>query len=693
MTDKPNTHLYIPAIDGLRAIAVAAVFLYHLRPGWLPSGFVGVDVFFVISGFVVCHSVLQMRRDQGFLEMCSQFYARRILRIAPALAVCLLVTGLASTLFIPQTWLSQVNNKTAIAAFFGLSNFVLFNSAGDYFSPRAESNPFTHTWSLAVEEQFYFVFPALIFGLAFVRSPAWRRVSGVAMVALVGTSLWLCAVWSQAEPAKAFYMLPARYWELGAGVLTCLAWHKWLSHAPKRGAQTTTQVLALAATAGLLSSLFVADARAFPYPWALLPVISTALLLAVLASADTWVGKAFTHSAFTWLGLRSYSIYLWHWPVFILFKWTVGLDDLPNAFAASALAIALGSLSYRLVENPVRRAPLIMQLTRPRVIAAGLTAVAGVALLTGAVFKLRTSISLSVTSDEKTWFPYEKSDPPPLAGQCAVKREEVSFEGGLLTTYTPVDCAKRPAGKVFVAGDSHATAYGVMLRHHAAETGSTVKVFNQPGCPFLNLLQLQSQQVPACEGFVKASLAAMAKEATPQDIVFLAALRVPRLVDQNGPALGTVSAALEAKQPDRSPAVDEAAYLLKPVVSTGARLVLEGPKPVMPSPTFRCADWFNRMNPVCKEGDSIPRETVLAYVSQAQAAVAKLSARLPRSSVWDPLELLCGPENCSAYLNGKPIIFDGDHLSGHANALLAPHFNAMVRKLQAPPLNAAQAPE
>lgn len=684
---------YIPAIDGLRAIAVAAVFLYHLNPGLLPAGFVGVDVFFVISGFVVCHSVLQMRSDLSFTALCSQFYARRIVRIAPALVACLLITGLASTLFIPQTWLSQVNNKTAFAAFFGLSNFVLYGSAGDYFSPRAEFNPFTHTWSLAVEEQFYLVFPMLIFGAAFVRSPRWRQVSSAAMVALVIGSLWLCINWSDSSPAKAFYLLPARYWELGAGVLACLACHRLLpqpSMAEEAG--LGRQLLALVAAAGLLTSLFISQASAFPYPWALLPVASTTALMILFAGPSTWVGGVLKQRPFMWLGLRSYSIYLWHWPVFILFKWTLGLGTPINALAASVLAIALGALSYRLVENPVRHAPLVKRQTRPRVIVAGLATVTTLALLTGVVFKARPQISLSVTANESTWFPYEKGDTPPSAGQCAVERHEMAFEGGLLTTYHPVNCPRSAAGKLYAAGDSHATAYGMMLRRFASETGSVVKVFNQPGCPFLTLQQTQADQPAACTHFVKAALNAMTKEAGPQDTVFLAALRVPRLVDQNGPAQGSVEAALQSTQKDRSAAVAEAAALLSPLAATQARLVLEAPKPVLPSPTFRCADWFNRMNPVCKEGSSIPRNTMLAYLAPAGAAVAQLSRQLPGSTVWDPAELLCDAQNCSAYRDGKPLIFDGDHLSGFANALLAPHFTAMVHKLQVHSVTGNQIP-
>jgi hypothetical protein len=453
------------------------------------------------------------------------------------------------------------------------------------------------------------------------------------------------------------------------------------------------QLLALLAAGGLLTSLFISQATAFPYPWALLPVIATTALMVLFAGPTTWVARVLTQKPFMWLGLRSYSIYLWHWPVFILFKWTLGLEGVLNAVVASGLAIVLGAMSYRLIENPVRHAPLVKRQTRPRVIVAGLATVTTLALLTGVVFKARPQISLSVTANESTWFPYEKDDPPPDFGQCAVERQETVFEGGLLTTYRPVNCNRTAPGKLFAAGDSHATAYGMMLRRFAAETGSVVKVFNQPGCPFLTLQQTNAELPAPCAHFVQASLGAMAKEAGPQDVVFLAALRVPRLADQQGLNHSSVEAGLHAQQRDRSAAVTEAFALLAPLASTQARLVFEAPKPVLPSPTFRCADWFNKMNPVCKEGSHIPRNTMLAYLAPAKAAVAQLSAQLPGSTIWDPTDVLCDAENCSAYRDGKPLIFDGDHISGFANTLLAPYFTAMVHQLQAPPVTAAQLPD
>ena len=153
---------YIRGIDGLRALAVIAVMLFHIKPSLLPGGFSGVDVFFVISGYVISGSLVRYS-NCNFLDYIIGFYARRIVRIIPALIICLLVVSIVTTLFVPDSWLSSTISKTGLFAFIGLSNYALIWFNDGYFSPRADFNPFTHTWSLGAEEQFYAIFPLIMF--------------------------------------------------------------------------------------------------------------------------------------------------------------------------------------------------------------------------------------------------------------------------------------------------------------------------------------------------------------------------------------------------------------------------------------------------------------------------------------------------------------------------------------------------
>ena len=186
MNDRlPAATDYRADIDGLRAVAVLSVMLYHLSAHWLPGGFVGVDIFFVISGFVVSASLTHAPSDR-FHRFVAFFYARRLLRIGPALVLVLLTSVLAASLFIPRAWLSEFNERTALYAFFGLSNWVLQTNADTYFAPRAEFKPYTHTWSLGVEEQFYLAFPFLFFAWVKLRDSKRGRVAATAALALLG---------------------------------------------------------------------------------------------------------------------------------------------------------------------------------------------------------------------------------------------------------------------------------------------------------------------------------------------------------------------------------------------------------------------------------------------------------------------------------------------------------------------------
>ena len=204
------------AIDGLRALAVLAVVLFHTNATWLPGGFTGVDLFFVVSGFVISQS-LASRTPASLGAMLLDFYRRRVLRLLPALLVMLVATFILSALFIPRAWRNEQFDQTGWAALVGFSNIVLAGQQDDYFSPGAELNPFLHTWTLGVEEQFYLVFPLLFFVWLRGRERwPWSRwlLPGLTVLSLA----W--AGWqAQTAPAAAFYLLPARFWELAAGAL------------------------------------------------------------------------------------------------------------------------------------------------------------------------------------------------------------------------------------------------------------------------------------------------------------------------------------------------------------------------------------------------------------------------------------------------------------------------------------------
>jgi peptidoglycan/LPS O-acetylase OafA/YrhL len=659
---------YLGHVDTLRAVAVLAVVLYHLDPRLLPGGFVGVDVFFVISGYIVSRSVSHLRGGSlpGFV---LQFYARRVLRIVPALAVCLVLATLLTVMFIPYAWLSGTSQRTGLAAFFGFSNLVLLATATDYFSPRSEFNSFTHTWSLGVEEQYYLVFPFLF--AFWLRGR--QRLAAVLFAVAAAASLALAA--TATDPVRAFFLLHFRFWELAAGALLfVLAEHR----PPIRHAMP----VACLSLAMLAVALATSAPGSTPFPGAVLPVLGTlGVILSFRALPDaSWLRRAFAHPVPTWLGRISYSLYLWHWPVFVLFRWTTGLEGpVPMAMALAA-SLGAAALSYRWVEMPTRHSGRLQRLPRPWLVGAGVAVlVAGWGLSSG-LWALRPFVSLStVNRHAEEWF----GGPARSGDACRVASTSFPVAHGAGARMARVGC-DGPAAiprRLFVIGDSHAFAYETMLRQLVRDTGLRVDLMSAGGCGVLNLVQ---EAGPTCVAFEESAFGAVMAALEPGDVVFLPALRVPRIADQFT-FIGVPAALARVADPATAElrARQAVAFtgLAERLRARGARVVLEAPLPVFAAPAFRCADWFNRGNPICAGGLAMPRPTVEALRAPVLDAFAWLSAQLPGLVVWDPLPELCDADTCHAVREGRPLFFDGDHLSSFGNRALVPSFTRLLQGL------------
>lgn len=648
---------YLSAIDGLRAIAVVSVILFHLDGALLPGGFTGVDIFFVISGYVVSKSLVG-ETGQSFWRFTAGFYARRLLRIYPALIFCLLVAALIQALVVPQSWLSDSTKQTALYAFAGVSNFALIWTNDGYFSPRVEFNPFTHTWSLAVEEQFYLFYPAIFFIWMNWRSrhPSLRLIGTWSLPVLALASLAYAAYTSSAEPQEAFYLLPSRFWELASGAYLFKLHHRGRFIVRRR---LISDVLGVGGLLCFAAAFVWADSRAFPFPWALLPVAGSLLTLSAVASnpaLGSAANRLLETPGMVYVGKLSYSLYLWHWPVFVLFRWTLGLEAPGWQGLALALAVAGAVFSFHQIENPVRRNAWIGARPDFVVVFAGI-AVIGFSTLFASImiFKQQPDLTLSVTRDRRDWYP-EPLDIPDSAARA-----------GQLAGRT-----------LFVMGDSHTWAYGRMLQALGNETGIRVRRFSSPGCPVLNFLALPQGR---CLAFIQDSVQQIVREAKPGDMVFLASLRMPRLGDQwktfDIPAVltGTDSASAQA---ERNRAFVHAEQVTDALLQAPVRIIIDRPKPIFPSPTFRCSDWFNRSNPVCSAGLSVDQKTLDRLRGPVIASIDRLAAKRTEVAIWDPFPALCPSPVCQAYRDRRPLFFDGDHLSGYGNEVLYPSFRHFI---------------
>ncbi|HEY0312137.1 MAG TPA: acyltransferase family protein [Allosphingosinicella sp.] len=642
---------YVPAIDGLRAIAVLSVLAFHVRPQLLPGGSGGVDVFFVISGFVVTASMAGPK-GAGARAGIATFYARRLVRIVPALLVMLLCTWLLAVLFVSERSLLWAGAGTGAAAFFGAANLQLTQAPTGYYDPGSAMNPFLHTWTLGVEEQFYLIFPLILWLVG--RDPGretvpWRALAVVALASL--GSLLAYAALSARAPNLAFYLMPTRFWELGAGVVLCLAMPLWLDPLGRLGKSAAGFLWALCFFA-LAWFLVRAPGPHLHIPPLVLPVGGTMGLTALsCARRASWPTRLLAARGPVLIGLLSYSLYLWHWPVLALMRWTFGLDT-PAKLAAALLAIAAATaLSYRFVERPVRNAFRSGALTRRQALVAGPVALVAGAVTAALLFTVHPQ--LGGISD------FDRAPPPPDGG-CVRAVPRSRLGDAVVEGWQP--CGGNRS-TLFVIGDSHAAAYEPMTGRYAARTGRRVVIYYSLGCEFPPLA-LAGSRLRDCARFHATAVRQVAQAAGPGDVVLMASLHLGHAGD---PALSAGERRAGWRQSIR---------LLSALAATGARLVLEAPKPVFASPPNRCTDWFNRSNPVCSAGFKVARGALLERRAPVLAEIRALAAPIPNAVLWDPFPILCPGDPCSAGRPGRWLFRDQDHLMPLANRLLLPSFTA-----------------
>jgi peptidoglycan/LPS O-acetylase OafA/YrhL len=423
---------YRPAIDGLRTIAVLSVVIFHFQRDWLPGGFVGVDIFFVISGFLITR-ILAVEIVTGDFSL-GRFYKRRIARIMPAFMVVLVATAIGALFIYTDRDIASLGANIVAAAFSVINVKLLLQ--GDYFTLSALAQPLLHYWSLAVEEQYYLVFPLLLFGFS-------RLTKGMLLgtLALLIASLVGCILLTPVNNEAAFYLLPTRAWELlGGSLLGVVAFERWQAPRP---ISTLISLAGIAAIA--LAFAIIHEGPEFPGIQAILPVIATMLLISQAHVADNPVNRTLSLKPCVWIGKLSYSIYLCHWPIFSLVGYAMFLADptLTALVKIGILIVAAISLHY-LVERPMRR---LINGWRGNLAVFGATLVV-VALAALGGYQMR-----------QTWYPAADADRIASGGLFI-------DHGGDRT--------------VTLIGDSHAAMYARTLNRVTSELGVNLRVLASP---------------------------------------------------------------------------------------------------------------------------------------------------------------------------------------------------------------------
>ena len=504
-------HVVRPEIQGLRALAVSVVVIYHVWPQVIPGGYVGVDVFFVISGFLITAHISRGILDTPKFSLTS-FYARRLRRLLPASLLVLLVSSLATLLWLPETMWNSVGRQL-LASVFYVQNWVLAADSVDYLAADTAGSPLQHFWSLAVEEQFYLVWPLLLVVAALVtargRSRPSTLIAVVSSVTLV--SFVFAVVATNASPADAYFITPTRVWEFGVGALCSFVVVRALPSPQVRAVISWAGIGAIAASA----LLFTSDTP-FPGTAALLPVLGTAAVIVAGNTLVSWSpGIVLNRRPVQFLGGISYSLYLWHWPIIVFFPFAVfgeaRMITVVQGIAILAASVLLAILSKRYVEDPFRgsgvsRSRLTTLLSRHRAVftaaVIGMVVVASVAAIPFVVSESRIHAAQAVAADgDQNCFGAAAMDPTFAAACATAVYEGPIAPDPLAVSHVHQEGCQQRAQKVevitcslgstdaddplvVVAGDSHANQWLAALDQIATSEGWQIRTFFKSGCSF-----------------------------------------------------------------------------------------------------------------------------------------------------------------------------------------------------------------
>ncbi|AXF61141.1 acyltransferase [Leclercia sp. W6] len=613
-------------INLLRGIAILSVVFYHFTATLLPGGFAGVDVFFVISGFLMTKIIATGLERNSFNLI--QFYAARCKRIIPALlAMCLIVA--ATTFFwLPTNEYQKLGNYIGYAALF-ISNLKLNKESGDYFAPDSHENWFLHTWSLSVEWQFYLVLPFIMMGLYPLRK---KLNTGLCLAIFTVASFIVSVTHTSNAAATSFYLMPYRAWEMLCGGLVWYAAQRFVMPLMLR------PVAAIAGYALILLSLFYITAEhAWPGPLTLLPVAGAMLVI----YSDYQPLVSLFDRNFRWAGLSSYSVYLWHWPVAVILLYCGKQHNGLWVMSAIALSFAVGWLSWVLIEQPGKN---YLSQRSTRAFWLILFACVGVAWLFSYLVKNHIVVS----------------QPDPLVNKIALEATNKNYAANPKTHLSTYGTGEPAA---IIIGDSHAEATATALAEAAQGKGSVVGI-TYSGCPTLARGELGARN--RCGEFNR-SLPSRLKDYAPDVPVVI----VNRLTHYAEKQLVTFGAGQQNKQ-DYLRQYSDAIVDMACSLNSTRPVYLVNPIPEMAQNVPRTLS-HRLMTGKTTHDLSIPVATYAkqnAVILQAQARAAKQCG----VQVLDPTAWLCTTGRCMGSKNLQPWYFDDNHLSETGNKMLVPMF-------------------
>ncbi|MDQ2094281.1 acyltransferase family protein [Rhodalgimonas zhirmunskyi] len=639
---------YRPEIDGLRAIAVLAVILFHAGFETLSGGYVGVDVFFVISGYLITSLVLKDIAEGSF--SFARFYERRIRRLLPAMFIVVLLTiPFAYALMLPTQFKDFMGSVFANSLF--LSN-VYFLTQVEYFQPGAELSPLLHTWSLSIEEQYYLIFPAIALLLA-------RKSRGPLLVAVLAFVLW--GVWMSYtgvtdDPGKNYFHTLARLWEIGAGSLCAFV-------PPRARSKGASALAALGLVLIFASITLFGEATPFPSLYTLVPIIGT-MLVVLFGASDRGVGRALSLRPVVFIGLLSYSAYLWHQPLFALARLWAPTDPGPLALTGlTALTFVLAFLSWKFIEQPVRFGLGWRAIRRGPLFAMSFAALSGFAALGLAGYLTDGFLSLRSNGAALTRIEARIAPNWGLAKNCSEDSQA---------------CKTDPAPKVLLWGDSFAMHLAPALL--AADPAMRLEQRTLSGCaPLPGIAFLARNMLPSvameeaadCFALNDAALDLALTSPTIETVVLSSPFEfhAKQLWSKDGSAY-----AQDAAPAAIAPHLHDTIARLK---AAGRRVILVSPTPESGFDPGQCAAKalrFDRPDTAC----DFPLSTIHNAPVFDMLAAGDTSGQ-GASAYVDLRALICPDATCDVIRDdpkgGKVMLYrDGGHLSVEGARALGPDF-------------------
>lgn len=647
MNGSQTREVYRPDIDGLRTLAVVPVILFHAGLG-CPGGFVGVDVFFVISGYLITKIIQRDLAQHRFSVL--KFYQRRIRRIFPALfAMFLACCCLGLYLLPPFEYMDLGKGVMAGAAF--VSNIRFFRHTG-YFDTSSQLQPLLHTWTLSVEEQFYIFWPLMLAGLSTRWLAKWKH--WVILFILTG-SLILSAYWVSHTPNAAFYLLPSRAWELGLGALLSIApFSEKLQRMPRwvANAASVTGLAMLVGAITLYDSLLP-----FPGIAALLPCVGAALLIASGEGGRSLGGRVLSLRPLVWIGLISYSLYLWHWPILIFARLLAnGGLDMGQSAACIVLIFGVSWLSWRFVERPFRD-PAIMGGKSGTWVLGGLATTAlfigfGAVIVHAGGFPRRSPEVASWVAEQENEASTIMFHSPCFSWNGSLPPKQ----GCILGT-----SASGSDYRVVLWGDSHAAHLSPSFSEMGQHLGIASRQITKAGCPPLMGIRFvpEDRMNTGCPAFNDNALKEVLGDQKVQ-VVVLAARWIPL-------AMGSAATPIDGLHPSlrdsRALFIASLRKTVETLVSSGRQVILVGQVPGPELSPVLCLSRARLRH--ANEGActamavSRPAEQE-ALVNQS---IAEAVRGIPAVQIVHPYNVLCGRQSCQLISRGQPLYSDETHLS------------------------------